>query len=227
MSSVTHSPPSTPIRRPSGESADNTPIKKRRVEGSFSNTATPSSTPVSSPVKQDKPCGVCKICISKAKKGPNWNLSEEIVKHNTAMYRIKCDSTILERCITRKEYKLYIILKWFEIIEPVVLLESPEMRSEATSLLNKGKAILELFGTERESQRGVVNAMKKEADRLRAMDYDDLSSFEKDSLNAADTYIRNTTANFQSSDNLIDRYMAVTSFTSRILSGFVTDHSNF
>jgi hypothetical protein len=101
------------------------------------------------------------------------------------------------------------------------------MRSEATSLLNKGKAILELFGTERESQRGVVNAMKKEADRLRAMDYDDLSSFEKDSLNAADTYIRNTTANFQSSDNLIDRYMAVTSFTSRILSGFVTDHSNF
>jgi len=223
MASVTPSPPSTPIRRPS-EPFDVTPVKKRRAENSSSTAVTPSSTPVSSPVKQqEKACGVCKVCVSKAKKGPNWNLSEEIAKHNTAMYRLKCDSTILERCVTRKQYSLYLILKWFEMIEPVILLDSPAMRSEANALLIKGKALLDLFSLERKCQNPVLLAMKREVDRVRAMSEDDLSSFERDNLSSAEAYVRNTTANFQSIDNLIERYMHVTNFASRLLSGFVSD----
>ena len=209
----------TPLRRPAPASTD-APSKKARTSHEVPSII-PRQLTMYTMFNQDdarakfismleKPCGTCDSCVERLANKETWDLTTAIARHTAKMQEIKYEwsRNFHTHFVSKKQYNLYVIAKWCELMDSAILKNSAEVRKEAEEMLKKGDALLGEMKNERISQLKMIDGLIGEHNRLKAITVEDLSKCEAEMIPHIEKTIRAMHAMCGEINKLLDRYRA-------------------
>jgi len=147
------------------------------------------------------------ILLSVPKKDSDWTIANAIKKHLEDMLQVRMNLT--SNFYSRKELNLYICRKWFETVDPNLLLESVEMRERASNMIERGNLVLSELKLEYECQYRLYKALMDERNMLRAMKPEELTVFELEHLQATEFKLKNMKTRFSYLTDISSKYRAI------------------
>uniref|UniRef100_A0A6C0KTT2 Uncharacterized protein n=1 Tax=viral metagenome TaxID=1070528 RepID=A0A6C0KTT2_9ZZZZ len=212
----------TPLRRPAPASTD-APSKKAKISKEIPWIVPQALSMESVELAVDpeearnqftdmmkKPCGTCEGCVTRLAHKETWDVTTAVANHARKMQEIKyeCSRKIHTGFVSKKQYNLYIITKWCEMMDSAILKNSAKTRKEAEEMLKKGDALLGQMKEERTSQLKMIDGLIAEHTRLKAIEVEDLTNCETGMIHHIEKTIRAMHVICAEINTLIDRYRA-------------------